>query len=105
MQYLIGNDYKKKNHIFIDGDTVCRMFSTGGLNQKYYHVANKPNGSGICSNCIRNAKQEGISITDKAIRRKLTWPKCLDYMSSHLDDASVSDINQLGRLSKAWRGN
>lgn len=29
---------KKKAHLWDDGDTYCRMYSTGGLGKKKYHV-------------------------------------------------------------------
>src|SRR5260370_22955693 len=50
-QYLIGKTGKLKAHIWRDGDTVCRMWSTGGLKQSSYEVATDRGTHEICCMC------------------------------------------------------
>lgn len=54
MEYLLGKNKpeKKAAHIWENEDTVCRMWSTGGLVGDYL-VVNKLRGQKICKNCER----------------------------------------------------
>jgi hypothetical protein len=38
-------------HLFRNGDTLCRMASTGGLNMDNYHIEKKIGERKICSLC------------------------------------------------------
>lgn len=52
--YLI-NPKKPSNvaHIFVDGDTVCRMFLSGGLGYKQKFITSEsPEGRKVCHNCL-----------------------------------------------------
>lgn len=58
MKYLVPRiNNKKKAHLWdesiydIQGDTFCKMFSTGGLKQKKYIVTDKPFDHEICTMC------------------------------------------------------
>ena len=51
MQYLIRKKKPKCHHVFVDGDTLCRLYSTGGMKKKKYRVAESPEGLTICTMC------------------------------------------------------
>jgi hypothetical protein len=56
MEYLLRTSGKKlaraKPHIWCDGDTACRMFSTGGIRRKDdYTVTSVTGGREICHMC------------------------------------------------------
>ncbi len=55
MKYLIRKKgWKNRAHLWIGGDTACRMYSTGGLgrNAKHrYAVHDTPRGRQVCSMC------------------------------------------------------
>jgi hypothetical protein len=58
MNYLVPRkNNSHKAHLWdesvydVQGDTYCKMFSTGGLSKKKYIVADKPLGHEICSMC------------------------------------------------------
>jgi len=57
MQYLINkNKEDGKAHIWDwgldgDGDTFCKMYSTGGLAKKKYTVVNELGDREVCSLC------------------------------------------------------
>jgi hypothetical protein len=40
-----------KAHIWDDGDTYCKMYSTGGLRKKKQTVIDHPHGKEICLMC------------------------------------------------------
>ena len=53
-KYLI-NQKKTKNvaHIFINGDTACRRYLSGGLGLKQkFMVSDSPQGRPVCLNCL-----------------------------------------------------
>lgn len=50
MKFLVRKTGNSKSHLWNDGDTYCRMFSTNGLNKKKYHVVEKSNND-ICHMC------------------------------------------------------
>ena len=52
MKFLIRRNGKKvKAHIWSDDDTVCRMYSTGGLRKDRYRVLDEPGNHKICHMC------------------------------------------------------
>lgn len=53
MKYLVAKrkQQKKKAHLWDDGDTYCKMHSTGGLNKKKYEVADDIGDKEICLMC------------------------------------------------------
>ena len=42
---------KGKVHLYRDGDTLCKMASTGGLQMDNYHIEKKIGERAICSLC------------------------------------------------------
>lgn len=56
MKFLIRNKGKKTSaHIWLDEDTSCTMFSTGGLSSKNgYRVSESSEGRNVCTMCINN---------------------------------------------------
>lgn len=56
-KYLINiNNSSGVAHIWVDGDTVCRMHSTGGLKLKNYAFSDSVAGREVCRNCIANVR-------------------------------------------------
>lgn len=51
MQFLVRKTGGGKAHICADDDTACRMWSTGGLNQKYFEVSDQSDGLDVCMMC------------------------------------------------------
>lgn len=50
--FLIRNrGQKQKAHIWRGNDTVCRMWSTGGLKRKNFAICDSPQGHEICHMC------------------------------------------------------
>lgn len=42
-----------KTHVWTGNDTMCRMWSTGGLVKRYYYFYDNP-PTDICQNCKNN---------------------------------------------------
>jgi hypothetical protein len=54
-EYLIrvaGKGLKARAHLWDGDDTVCRMWSTGGLAKRKYSVQRKDLGLPVCSMCV-----------------------------------------------------
>jgi spore germination cell wall hydrolase CwlJ-like protein len=51
MRYLIRNGKAKVAHLFEDGDTLCRLYSTGGMKKKRYQEYATDRGLSICVMC------------------------------------------------------
>lgn len=53
MKYLIKVQGKKQKtaHLWDGTDTLCRMFSTGGLNPSKYEITDHKGERGICFMC------------------------------------------------------
>ncbi len=51
MKYLYKNHLDGAAHLWDDGDTYCRQFSTGGLNPRKYRVFDETGGRRICKMC------------------------------------------------------
>lgn len=49
--YLVRKRKPRVAHIWIDTDTACRMYSTGGLMKKKYIVAYGATSLPICTMC------------------------------------------------------
>jgi hypothetical protein len=59
MKYLIRKTGKKvKAHLWINGDTLCRMWSTGGLKQSRFEIRDDRGEHEICHMC-RTARPWG----------------------------------------------
>lgn len=58
-KYLIRVKGKKKSAHYWDGtDTLCHLWSTGGMNQrKGWRVYDEPGEHPLCTMCINNAKK------------------------------------------------
>lgn len=52
MKFLVAKnpESKKKAHLWDDGDTYCRMYSTGGMGKKKYHVVDSTERD-VCQMC------------------------------------------------------
>jgi len=72
MKYLIrAKGEKVAAHLWRDGDTACRMWSTGGMNhQRDYRVLDSPGAHKICTMCQKNA----MSIAWSAYKEVLPEP-------------------------------
>ena len=52
-EYLIPKrQTKKRAHLWTGTDTVCRMYSTGGLGKRHYVVSETQAGHDVCQNCM-----------------------------------------------------
>jgi hypothetical protein len=51
MEYLVRKTGSRVAHLWDDGDTYCRMYSTGGLVKKKYIVVQDRNTKEICQMC------------------------------------------------------
>lgn len=51
MTYLLRKKKPKVAHIFINGDTACRLYSTGGMNKSRYIKSPDANGKPLCLMC------------------------------------------------------
>lgn len=50
--YLVAIKHnQKKAHYWIDNDTLCRLYSTGGLIKSRYHLVNILEHREICHMC------------------------------------------------------
>ena len=54
MKYLIKYRRIKKSvvHLWTGEDTICKMYSTGGLKVEDYKVSETPENRNICQNCL-----------------------------------------------------
>lgn len=53
MKYLANlNKNISKAHFWDDGDTYCKLYSTGGLRKSRQTVIDHPHGKPICVMCI-----------------------------------------------------
>lgn len=55
--YLVRKKNAKTAHLWTGFDTVCRMYSTGGLRKKSYQAVSKT-ALPICAMCGTNSKKE-----------------------------------------------
>ena len=65
---LDGNKSPKKTgaaHLWDGSDTLCRMFSTGGINAVKYELSGDAKGRPICTMC-RNKKKKNTQNNDGA---------------------------------------
>mgnify|MGYP006271415033 CR=1 FL=1 len=52
MKYLVNlNKDKSRVHLWDEGDTYCKMYSTGGLRKKRYQVTEDLNNKEVCQMC------------------------------------------------------
>ena len=52
MKYLVNlNKESSKAHLWDDGDTYCKMYSTGGMRKKKYQVLENKNNREVCLMC------------------------------------------------------
>ena len=65
-KYLLNiNKPSTAAHLWDDGDTYCRMHSTGGLKQQKYQVSEKRGNRRICNMCNNVFEQyAGYRISD-----------------------------------------
>jgi len=117
MKYLESKKGSRKAHIWDDysGDTVCKMYSTGGMNKNNYKVVDETKKQ-ICSMCRSNTKSSQTKAKKKENRfntvlkliRKLNQVdrdriKDLlnglvseEEMEEGLDDQLLTEINDKG---------
>lgn len=50
-RYLVAQGPNAKAHLWTGTDTVCRMWSTGGLDQRLYRVTDNPKQRPTCTMC------------------------------------------------------
>lgn len=51
MKYLIRKKKPKCYHVFVGSDTLCRLYSTGGLSKKKYVLSSTPGDLPVCQLC------------------------------------------------------
>ena len=52
MKYLVNKKKESgKAHLWDDGDTYCKMYSTGGLRKKRYEVVDDKEDKEVCLMC------------------------------------------------------
>lgn len=49
--FLVNTAKRSKSHIWDGRDSLCTMWSTGGLKQEFYGVYREPGENGICAMC------------------------------------------------------
>jgi hypothetical protein len=49
--FLVNTIRRSKSHIWDGYDSLCTMWSTGGLKQEFYDVYREPGDNGICAMC------------------------------------------------------
>lgn len=57
MYLLNPNKNKSSAHLWLDNDTVCKMYSTGGMRKKRQQLSPTHLGKPICTMCIANNKK------------------------------------------------
>jgi hypothetical protein len=52
MKYLVNKSKKSgRAHLWDEGDTYCKMYSTGGLRKKRYEVVDDKEDKEVCLMC------------------------------------------------------
>jgi hypothetical protein len=69
VMYLIANKKARVSHLWNGTDTVCRLFSTGGMKKKGYEVFPETGGLPICSLCENHGKTLPCHVKAKAERQ------------------------------------
>lgn len=62
LEYLIRKRLTGRAHGWFQGDTLCRMASTGGLNPRRYRLSHYNPGLPLCTMCRRIAKHHGMML-------------------------------------------
>jgi len=66
IEYLLNpNKRKSSAHLFINGDTACRMLSTGGIKRERNQVFQSDMGRPICTMCSTTLRRKVAAIMDK----------------------------------------
>jgi len=72
MKYLVNlNKINSKAHLWDEGDTWCKMLSTGGLNKKKYKVTDLSMNKDVCSLCEAAWKNFNECTRDAYFEREL----------------------------------
>lgn len=73
IEYAINKKSKKSSaHLFVNGDTMCKMYSTGGLKKERMGIFGSPGNRMICTMCsglFRRLVNNEIQAERKAIPR------------------------------------
>lgn len=67
MKYLIRKKKPKCVHVFIGGDTLCRLYSTGGLSPSKYTLSTNDSNLPMCKMCADVIKLNQGDKPEKAI--------------------------------------
>lgn len=57
MYLLNPNKLKSSAHLWLNDDTVCRMFKSGGMRKDKQIVSESAYGKPICTMCMNNLKK------------------------------------------------
>ena len=68
-KFLVRKKRAKAAHVWINGDTVCRMASTGGLSLRSYSVVTDKKGLPLCHMCESVSKKPKESVKTKTPKR------------------------------------
>lgn len=64
MRYMIRKRLNGKAHYWNGTNTLCKMYATGGMNQKKYMLSDSRKGLDICTMCNNNAlKIYGLTLS------------------------------------------
>lgn len=80
--YLVSKKQGNKAHLWMGSDTACRLFSTGGMGQNNYSVA-EYTSSDICKTCIKMKSSRKINERKIAPIKKQPLPQ-IKYVPSDI---------------------
>lgn len=75
MEYLLRKSLSGRAHYWLNGDTLCRMASTNGLNLNRYALSPDTKGRPVCTMCRRRAHAHGFSIDRESEEQLRGWFK------------------------------
>lgn len=63
-KYLVNKNMAKKAHVWIDDDSACKMWSTGGIqNRADWTVEEMHGGRSVCQTCTSVMGMESPKVT------------------------------------------
>lgn len=95
MEYLLAKKISKPAHIWTGSDTACRLFSTGGLGKKNYHVGTSAGMRSMCKMCDDVSNRHKPKVTGPAVIADcgcdvLPWEDC-----EHTEDAAQQAFDKI----------
>lgn len=94
MLYLVNTSTSSKSHIWNGTDSLCRMWSTGGLSRSSYSLFNDPGANGVCKICLPTSGQCEAPI----------WIYVLELTNGHYYVGQSSDVTGRIDAHKSGKG-